>query len=236
MHGSTCTEHEGPKLCCLTYTKHDCISGPRIFNSNISRTAHKQRTVGLPQHNTLPRSTANSTVTICTVLSFKRQMSDFLNVWPLKIRPWPSLQTLSSIYPLTQHHIPEEGNSHVHFFFNVLLTVNLSIILDNDQLDAHLLYFAICPLQSSTCFEHCMLIIRRLNCIDAASGIVLSVSDRPVHRLRENCRAVLSQPVHEISLDNDQLDTHLIYFTIRLTERKIPDAASIQFNLLVMSI
>ena len=25
------------------------------------------------------------------------------------------------------------------------------------------------------------------NCIDAASGIVLSVSDRPVHGLRENC-------------------------------------------------
>jgi len=24
----------------------------------------------------------------------------------------------------------------------------------------------------------------------------LSVSDRPVHRLRKNCRAVLSQPVH----------------------------------------
>ena len=38
-----------------------------------------------------------------------------------------------------------------------------------------------------------MLIIRRLNCIDAASGIVFSVSGRPVHRLRENCCAVLSQ-------------------------------------------
>ena len=67
------------------------------------------------------------------------------------------------------------------FFF---LTVHLSISLDNDQLDAHLLYFTIRPLQSSTCFEHYMLIIRRLNCIDAASGIVLSVSGRPVHRLR----------------------------------------------------
>ena len=44
--------------------------------------------------------------------------------------------------------------------------------LDNDQLDAHLLYFTIRPLQSSTCFEHYMLIIRRLNCIDAASDIV----------------------------------------------------------------
>ena len=61
------------------------------------------------------------------------------------------------------------------FFFNVLLTVHLSISLDNDQLDAHLLCFSIRPLQSSTCFKHYMLIIRRLNCIDAASGIVLSV-------------------------------------------------------------
>jgi len=55
--------------------------------------------------------------------------------------------------------------------------------LDNDQLDAHLLYFTIRPLQSSTCFEYYMLIIRRLNCIDAASGIVLLVSGRPVHRM-----------------------------------------------------
>ena len=84
--------------------------------------------------------------------------------------------------------------------FYVLLTVHLSISLDNDQLDAHLLYFTICPLQSSTCFEHYMLIIRRLHCIDAASGIVLSVSGRPVHRLRENCRAVLPQPVQSLRM------------------------------------
>ena len=49
---------------------------------------------------------------------------------------------------------------------------HLSINLDNDQLDANLFYFTIRPLKSSTCFEHYMLIIRRLNCIDAASGIV----------------------------------------------------------------
>ena len=48
----------------------------------------------------------------------------------------------------------------------------LSISLDNDQLDAHLFYFTIRPLQSSTCFEHYMLIIRRMNCIDASSGTV----------------------------------------------------------------
>ena len=64
----------------------------------------------------------------------------------------------------------------------VLLIVHLSIILGNDQLDTHLLYFTIRLLKSATCFEHYMLIIRGLNCIDAASGIALSVSGRPVHR------------------------------------------------------
>jgi hypothetical protein len=47
-----------------------------------------------------------------------------------------------------------------------------SIIVGNDQLDTQLLYFTIRLLWSSTYFEHHMLIIRRLNCIDAASGIV----------------------------------------------------------------
>jgi len=60
------------------------------------------------------------------------------------------------------------------------------VFLDNDQRDSHLLYFTIYLLYSSTCFEHYMLIIRRLNCIDAASGIILSVSGRPVHRLGDN--------------------------------------------------
>ena len=41
--------------------------------------------------------------------------------------------------------------------FYVLLTVHLSIILDNDQRDTHLLYFTIYLLHSSTCFEHYML-------------------------------------------------------------------------------
>ena len=72
---------------------------------------------------------------------------------------------------ITIHYYPYWENA-----FHVLLTVHLSIILDNDQLDTHLLYFTIRPIYSSTCFEHYMLIIRRLNCIDAASGFVLSVS------------------------------------------------------------
>ena len=50
--------------------------------------------------------------------------------------------------------------------------------LGNDQLDTHLLYFTIGPLQSSTCFERYVFIIRMLNCIDAGSGIV-TLSQRP---------------------------------------------------------
>ena len=38
-------------------------------------------------------------------------------------------------------------------FFNVLLTVYLSITVENDQLDAQFFYFIICLLRSSTCFE-----------------------------------------------------------------------------------
>ena len=56
------------------------------------------------------------------------------------------------------------------------------IILDNDQRDGHLLYFTIYLLHYSTCFEHYMLIIRRMKFTDGASGIVLSVSGHPVHR------------------------------------------------------
>ena len=95
--------------------------------------------------------------------------------------------------------------NYAGFFFYVLFTVHLSISLDNDQPDAHLLYFTIRPIQYSTCFEHYMLIIRRLNCIDAASDIVLSVSG--------------------------QVEFSLNRCTGRpLTERTIPDAASIKLK------
>ena len=94
------------------------------------------------------------------------------------------------------------------FFFYVLLTVHLSISLDKDQLDAHLFYFILQyvhynPLHVSSINAH----HQEVNCIDAASGIVLSVSGLSVHRLRENCSAVLSQP-----------------------QRTIPDAASMQLT------
>ena len=45
------------------------------------------------------------------------------------------------------------GSSNKFLCFNVLLSVQLSITLVNNQLDAQLLYFIIRLLQSSTCFE-----------------------------------------------------------------------------------
>ena len=77
------------------------------------------------------------------------------------------------------------GDKHTQNIFYVLLTVHLSTILGNDRLDTQLLYFTIHLLCSSTCFEHYMLIIRRLNYIDAASGIVTLnnwLSGAHVHR------------------------------------------------------
>ena len=77
-----------------------------------------------------------------------------------------------------------------------MLTVHLSIILDNGQLDTHLLYFTIRLLLSSTCFEHYMPIIRRLNYIDAASGIVTLRKWPSVAQVERELLAVLSQLVH----------------------------------------
>ena len=69
--------------------------------------------------------------------------------------------------------------------------MSLAITLDSDQLDTHLLYFTIRPLQSSTCFEYYM-IIRRLNCIDAASDI-FTLSKLPSGAQVER---EVSQPMH----------------------------------------
>ena len=61
------------------------------------------------------------------------------------IQPTQKISTIQSVFSTVQF---------------IRRTFKLS--LDNDQLDAHLLYFTISPLYSSTCFKHYMLIIRRL--------------------------------------------------------------------------
>ena len=87
----------------------------------------------------------------------------------------------------------------------------LGLILDNDQIDTHLLYFTIHLLQSSTCFEHYMLIIRR-NCIDAASGIV-TLSQWPSRRpLTESNGARCC--INTIQLPDDD-DEHIMLETCR---------------------
>jgi hypothetical protein len=99
----------------------------------------------------------------------------------------PKTQTMAVVFQFRQRHNENNQRKITLCSCRVISTMNAAdhiqcLSLDNDQLDAHLFYFTIRPLQTSTCFEHYMLIIRRLNCIDAASSIVLSVSGRPVHR------------------------------------------------------
>ena len=146
--------------------------------------------------------------------------------------------TLSKFLAIQTFRMKHKSSRLINCY--VLFTVHISIILGNDQLDIQLLYFTTRLLWSSTCFEHYMLIIRRLNCIDAASGIVtLKISEwskitsvtfaakhprccQPTGWQHRGCIAANYTLVI--------LDHSLI---LRVT---IPDAASIQFNLLMMSI
>ena len=62
-------------------------------------------------------------------------------------------QKAVAIYQSKRHNISKRLETFITVFFYVLLTVHLSIILADDQLDAQFLYFIIRLLQSSTCFE-----------------------------------------------------------------------------------
>ena len=84
--------------------------------------------------------------------------------------------------PGTIHSAPIIDYSHT--FFDVLLTVHLSIILAINQLNAKNLFFIISLLYASTYFEHYVLIIRKSKLYYTASGIITPVGGRPVHRLR----------------------------------------------------
>ena len=56
--------------------------------------------------------------------------------------------------------------------FNVLLTVHLSVIIVNNQLDTQSFYFIIRLLQSSTCFEQRRAHHQEVKLCNTASGIV----------------------------------------------------------------
>jgi len=78
------------------------------------------------------------------------------------------------------------GCNNIDIFFYVSLTVHLSIALANDQLDAQIFNTFITILY--------MYMFRAISCPSSGGQIVLiqhlvsslSVSDRPVHRLRKN--------------------------------------------------
>jgi len=74
------------------------------------------------------------------------------------------------LWPLRLYYI------FAHYLINVKTFEGekylLKIYLDNDPFDVHFFCFTVRPLQSSTFFKLYMLIIRRLNCIDAAYVIV----------------------------------------------------------------
>jgi hypothetical protein len=98
-------------------------------------------------------------------------------------------------------------------------------IFFNDQFDTRLPYFTMHLLWSSTCFQRHMFIIRRLNCIDAASCIVtlskwLSGAQVEI--------SLTSGAQLENSLSTCVPDGHLLGVTI-------PDGVSKQFNFLMMS-
>ena len=68
------------------------------------------------------------------------------------------------------------------FFFDVLLTVHLSIFISViNQLDAQNFVLPISLFHASTCFEHHVLIIRRSKLHYTASGIITTVGGRLVH-------------------------------------------------------
>ena len=68
-------------------------------------------------------------------------------------------------------------------FRHVALTIQgrKNICLDNNQLDTHLLYFKKTSITFLYMFQALNAHHQEANCIDTASGIVLSVSGRSVH-------------------------------------------------------
>ena len=130
----------------------------------------------------------------------------------------PSVRT-----ELSSHWADFHWSWHLIFFLNVLLTVHLSISLNNDQLDAHLLYFILQYVYYNP------LHVSSIICSSSGGWILLmqhlvsshSVRGRPVHRFETELQTS--------SVSTCAPDGHLLRVTI-------PDAASITFNLLMMII
>jgi len=89
---------------------------------------------------------------------------------------------------IKQNCILPQASRHLSRHRQMLLTDDfMNVFSVNDQLQAQLRYLKRLPLQSSTCLEqHCAHHKEVELYINTASGIALSVSDRPVCRLRRN--------------------------------------------------
>ena len=86
----------------------------------------------------------------------------------------PSLCVLTNL-----HFIPSVHNNISVQWHNIY---NQLCILVINQLDAQNFCFTISLFHASTCFEHHVLIVSRLKLYYTASGIIISIRGRPVHR------------------------------------------------------
>ena len=111
-------------------------------------------------------------------------------------------------------------NEHKSVNVYVLLAVHLSIILDNDQLEAQLLYFTISLLNP--------LHVSSIICSSSGGWIVLMQ-----HLVSSSQSVAIRCTGWERTAEQFSLNLCTGW---PLTGRTIPDAASIQFNLLMMSI
>ena len=79
--------------------------------------------------------------------------------------------------------------SNLSISFDILLTVHLNLIVEINRLNVqNFVFFVICLLYASTCFEHYVLIIRRSKLYYIASGIITPAGGRQVHGTA-TCRA-----------------------------------------------
>jgi hypothetical protein len=141
MQGCSHTEHCRTQLCYTTRTELECTSVRCICNWNTSVRGHKQDVVGFSQHRTLPRSTANSSVSgsSCTnrILFFGTNYN--LNTVPMK----KLLHTKTEVINKADiQGIALIGIRifffHFHCFFIFLLEVKLKKKSSHDIMTTHL--------------------------------------------------------------------------------------------------
>jgi len=169
--------HDGENLMLLVSQIVSSVYGSCFKNSTAKSKVFSSTTSSAASQTSLKAITYQFSK-LCSHPQFKATFRHFLpNFVYLNLKYW-YLKLETS--PICTHTNLSHATVLVSSFtvFHSLLrtkpfTPNYSILsLDNYRLHTQLFYFTIRLLWSSTCFEHYMLIIRRLNCIDVASDIV----------------------------------------------------------------